>query len=300
LALTYFYDARKANIVGLIEEILIFGTIKGCVYALIATGFTLIFAVAGILNLAHGTFYMLGAYLTYSLFHILGIPLALAIFMAAILVGLLGILLDKVLLRPMRTSHSYVLVLTVAVAFAAQEIILLIYGPRGMNIPNLIKGSVSILGVMVSWHQIMIVIITLVVLLGLWLILTHTKYGIATLAVSMDELGARFVGIETEKVFNFAMFASAFLAALAGAIISPILSMTPTMWDMPLMKAFVVVVVGGIGSLTGTIMAAFFLGWLETFTGFIISPKLTEVVSLGLLTVFLIFRPSGIVGRRLN
>jgi len=153
---------------------------------------------------------------------------------------------------------------------------------------------------MVSWHQIMIVVITLAVLLGLWLVLTRTKYGIATLAVSMDELGARFVGIETEKVFNFAMFASAFLAALAGAIISPILSMTPTMWDMPLMKAFVVVVVGGLGNLTGTILAAFFLGWLETFTGFIISPKLTEVVSLGLLTVFLVFRPSGILGRRLN
>jgi len=132
--------------VGLIEEILIFGSIKGCVYALIATGFTLIFAVAGILNLAHGTFYMLGAYLTYSLFYGLGIPLAPAIFIAAILVGLLGILMDRLLLRPMRSSHSYVLVLTVAVAFAAQEVILLTYGPRGMNIPNLIKGSVSIIG----------------------------------------------------------------------------------------------------------------------------------------------------------
>jgi branched-chain amino acid transport system permease protein len=280
-------------------EILIFGLIKGGIYALIATGFTLIFAVAGILNLAHGTFYMLGAYFTYSLFYHLGIPLAIAIFLAALLVGILGVFLDRFLLRPMRSSHTYVLVLTVAVAFAAQEVILLTYGSRGMNIPNLISGSVNILGVVVSWHQVMIVIISWTVLLGLWLLLTRTKYGIATLAVSMDELGARFVGIKTERIFNFAMFASAFLAAVAGALISPILSMTPSMWNMPLMKAFVVVVVGGIGSLTGTILAAFILGFIETFTSFVISPRLTEVVSLGILTAFLIFRPSGILGRKL-
>ncbi len=280
-------------------EILFFGIIKGSIYALIATGFTLIFAVAGILNLAHGTFYMLGAYFTYSLFYHLGIPLALAIFLAALLVGTLGVLLDRFLLRPMRSSHTYVLVLTVAVAFAAQEVILLTYGHRGMNIPNLISGSVNILGVVVSWHQVMIVIISWTVLLGLWLLLNRTKYGIATLAVSMDELGARFVGIKTERIFNFAMFASAFLAAVAGALISPILSMTPTMWNMPLMKAFVVVVVGGIGSLTGTILAAFILGFIETFTSFVISPRLTEIFSLGILTAFLIFRPSGILGRKL-
>jgi branched-chain amino acid transport system permease protein len=122
---------------------------------------------------------------------------------------------------------------------------------------------------------------------------------VAILAVSMDETGAKFVGIETERIFRLTMFVSAFLAAVAGAIISPILSMTPQMWNMPLMKAFVVVVVGGIGSLTGSILAAFCLGWLETFTGFLISPKLTEVVSLGILSVFLIFRPSGLLGKRL-
>ena len=285
---------------GLIEEIILFGTIKGCIYALIATGFTLIFAVAGILNLAHGTFFMLGAYFTYSLYNSLGIPLLPAILLAALLVGGVGMLLDRLLLKPMRSSHTYVLVLTVAVAFAAQEIILLAYGSQGMNIPNLIEGSVEVIGVVVSWHQLLIVGITALVLLGLWLVLTRTRYGVATLAVSMDEVGARLVGVETEKVFNLSMFGSAFLAAMAGALISPILSMTPTMWNMPLMKAFVVVVVGGIGSLTGTILASFLLGWLETLTGFLISPKLTEVVSLGLLTMFLVFRPSGILGRRLR
>ncbi|MCB2192861.1 MAG: branched-chain amino acid ABC transporter permease [Deltaproteobacteria bacterium] len=284
----------------LIQEIIIFGTIKGCVYALIATGFTLIFAVAGILNLAHGTFYMLGAYFTYTLFYSLGIPLPPAILLAAVLVGALGMLLDRVFLKPMRSSHTYVLVLTVAIAFASQEVILLTYGSQGMNIPNLVSGSVDLMGVVVSWHQLLVVAITAAVLICLWLVLTRTRYGVATLAVSMDEDGARLVGIETEKVFNLSMFASAFLAAVAGALISPVMSMTPEMWNMPLMKAFVVVVVGGIGSLTGSIMAAFFLGWLETFTGFVVSPKLTEVVSLVLLTVFLVFRPSGILGRRLH
>ncbi|MCG2778329.1 MAG: branched-chain amino acid ABC transporter permease [Desulfobacterales bacterium] len=283
----------------MIVDIILFGTIKGCVYALIATGFTLIFAVSGILNLAHGSFYMFGAYLSYVLFNILGIPLLASIFLSAAIVGGLGVLMDIVLLKPMRQSHSYVLVLTVAVAFAAQEIILILFGPQGRNIPSLVKGSTSILGVIVSWHQLLIIVITLCVLVVLWLVLTKTKHGIAALAVSMDELGARFVGVEPENVFRLVMFASAFLAAIAGAIISPILSMTPHMWDMPLMKAFVIVVIGGIGSVTGSIFAAFFLAWIETFTGFIISPNLTEIVSLAMLTAFLIFRPSGIFGRRL-
>lgn len=284
---------------GLLAEIIIFGSIKGCVYALIATGFTLIFAVAGILNLAHGTFYMLGAYCALVLYNIVGIPLLPAIFLAAVIAGGLGVLMDVVLLRPMRQSHAYVLVLTVAVAFAAEEVILLIFGPRGRNIPNLIQGTTSLLGVIVSWHQIMIIVITVCVLLILWLVLTKTKYGIATLAVSMDELGARFVGIEPKQVFKLVMFVSTFLAAIAGAMIAPILSMTPRMWEMPLMKAFTIVVIGGMGSLPGSVLAAFFLGWLETFTGFIISPNLTEIVSLAILTLFLIFRPSGILGRRL-
>jgi len=285
--------------VGQLVEIIIFGSIKGCVYALIAAGFTLIFAVAGILNLAHGTFYMLGAYISLFLFKTVGIPLFPSIFLAAALTGGLGVLMDSVLLRPMRHSHAYVLVLTVAVAFAGEELILLLFGPRGQNIPNLVKGTTSFLGVTVSWHQILIIPITICVLFALWLILTKTKYGIATLSVSMSELGARFVGIEPEQIFKLAMFVSTFLAAVAGAIISPILSMTPRMWEMPLMKAFVIVVIGGMGSLPGSILAAFFLGWLETFTGFIVSPKLTEVFSLAMLTLFLIFRPSGILGRRL-
>ena len=284
---------------GLIEEIIIFGLIKGCIYALIATGFTLIFAVAGILNLSHGTFYMLGAYLTYTLFNTLNLPQVPAILLAAVIVGGLGILLDAVLLRPMRQSHTYVLVLTVAVAFAAQEVILLVYGPQGMNIPNLIEGTTSIWGVTLSWHQVLIIIVTLVILGILWLALTRTKHGLAALSVSMDEDGARFVGVEPERVYKLVMFVSAFLAALAGAIISPVMSMTPHMWDMPLMKAFVVVVMGGLGSVTGSILAAFFLGWTETFIGFVISPNLTGVFSLVILTGFLVFRPSGILGKRL-
>lgn len=273
--------------------------IKGCLYALIATGFTLIFAVAGILNLAHGTFFMLGAYISYTLFNSIHIPLIASILLSALLVGFIGIIMDAVLIRPMRESHTYVLVLTVAVAFAAQEVILMIYGPQGKNIPNLIEGSTRVLGVVISWHQIAIIVITMIVLLLLWLALRKTKYGIAALALSMDETGARFVGIESENIFKLVMFVSAFLAALAGAIIAPILSITPLMWDMPLMKAFVIVVMGGLGSVLGSVLAAFILGWVETFVGFIISPHITGVLSLVILIGFLFFRPSGILGRRI-
>ena len=283
----------------LISEILIFGTIKGCIYALIATGFTLIFAVAGILNLAHGTFFMLGAYISYSLFYSAQLPLLPAILLSAVCVGVLGVMLDAFLIRPMRESHSYVLVLTVAVAFAVQEIILLVYGSQGRNIPNLIEGSTQLFGVTLSWHQIAVIFITLIVLALLLIALKKTKYGVAALALSMDETGARFVGIESERIFRLVMFVSAFLAALAGAIIAPILSITPLMWDMPLMKAFVIVVMGGLGSVLGSVLAAFLLGWVETFVGFLISPNVTGVLSLVILIGFLFFRPSGILGRRI-
>ena len=149
-----------------------------------------------------------------------------------------------------------------------------------------------------SWHQIVIVLITLLILAALWSILTKTKYGLATLSVSMDALGARFVGIETEHVFAFAMFVSTFLAAIAGSLISPMIVMTPYMWDNGLMKAFVVVIIGGMGSLQGTILAAFFIGLVETITGFMVSPKLVDIGSLTIMTCFLLARPSGILGKR--
>jgi len=283
----------------LIGQIIVFGTFKGCMYALIAIGLTLIFAVAGVLNLAHGSFFMLGAYISYSLINSWHIPMVPAILLSAFIVGIIGVLMDIFLIRPMRGSHSYVLVLTMAVAFAVQEITIIICGLQGRNLPHLIEGSTQVLGATVSWHQIAVMVITLIVLVVLWLILTKTKYGVAALAVSMDKTGARFVGVEPEKIFILVMFVSAFIAALAGAIIAPVLSITPTMWDMPLIKAFVVVVIGGLGSVLGSVLAAFLLGWVETFVGFVISPNATGILSLVILIGFLLFRPSGILGRRL-
>jgi branched-chain amino acid transport system permease protein len=292
---------RKENVLESLVEILIFGLIKGCIYALIASGFALIFSVAGIVNLAHGTFYMLGAYFSYYLFTMAGIPLALAIFFSAIAVGVFGFLMDLFLLKPMRNSHSYVLVLTIAVAFAVQELILIICGPQGKNLPNLVSGSVNLFkfDIIVSWHQILVIFITACILIVLWIVLTRTKYGSATLAVSMDEIGAYLVGINSDNIFRLVMFSSAFLAAIAGGIISSMLSIHPNMWEMPLVKAFVIVVIGGLTSVAGSIIAAFALAFLETFVAFAISTNLAEVVSLFILIIFLIFRPSGILGRKI-
>jgi branched-chain amino acid transport system permease protein len=281
-------------------SILVLGTIWGAVYSLIAVGFTLIFGVAGIVNLSHGAFYMLGAYLAYTFMTLLKINVPLSALMAVVVVALVGMAIDYFGIRPLRERHAYVLILTLAFALFFQELMYGIYGPYGKPVQSFVVGEIVLGGVHISYQKLITLFVAAAFVILLWLFIKKTKTGKSISAVAQNKDAAILMGIQYEKAYRMTMGISAGLAAIAGVFISPILEAVPTMWSFPLFKAFAIVIIGGLGSLEGAIIASLLLGYSETLVSFLISANYADMVYLIAIILVLVFRPTGILskGRR--
>jgi branched-chain amino acid transport system permease protein len=279
-------------------EILIQGAVSSAIYALLAVGFTLIFGVARILNLSHGSFYALGAYGTFFLTSI-SVPLIPAALVSIAGVAGFGVLMDRVLVQPMRgRSLLAVLMITLAVALAIEQVLFITFGSEYRNVPALVSTKYTIFGVDVAGQRLLTLVAGVVLIGSLWLFIQHTKLGSAILAISQDPEAAQYMGIPSGRIFAMVMAISAALAATAGILAAPFLTVQPTMWLLPIIKAFAIVVVGGLGSIPGSILAALMLGYAETIVAYLISTSWTEIVSVLATLLMLIFRPAGIFGRR--
>lgn len=286
-------------------DIVILGIVRGSLYALIAVGFVLVFSVGGILNLAHGTFYMLGAYFTYifyaQLFGQTGqTSLVASMLLAVGAVALVAVLIHLVLLRRHIRSEGYVMVMSLAVALFASEVMALRYGVSATVVPTLLSGNVEILGTKVISQQLLLLPVTGAILGGLWVFLRFTRLGRSINATAQNPLGAVLMGVDTGKVLVFVIGVSAALAAVAGALISSVSTVVPYMWVFPLIKAFAIAILGGLGSLPGAIIASFIVGYAEVVTAFLISEQFAEMVSLFVIILVLLFRPAGLMGFRVD
>lgn len=279
-------------------EILIYGAVTSAIYAMLAVGFTLIFGVARVLNLAHGSFYALGAYGTYVLTSIVGLPLWLAALLAIAAVSLFGVIVEKVLIRPLRYSQLGVLMITLAVSLVVEQSLFLIFGSEYRNVPAFIDTKVSIGGVDVAGQRLLTLVVAVVAIGALYLFIQRTRLGSAILAISQDAEAAKYMGIPSDRIFSLVMAISAALAALAGVLAGPFLSVQPSMHLLPIVKAFAIVIVGGLGSIPGSILAALMLGYAETLVAYLISTSWTEIVSVLATLLTLVLRPAGIFGKR--
>jgi branched-chain amino acid transport system permease protein len=279
-------------------EILIYGAVTSAIYAMLAVGFTLIFGVARVLNLAHGSFYALGAYGTYVLTSIVGLPLWLAALLAIAAVSLFGVVVEKVLIRPLRYSQLGVLMITLAVSLVVEQALFLIFGSEYRNVPAFIDTKVSIGGVDVAGQRLLTLVVAVVAIGALYLFIQRTRLGSAILAISQDAEAAKYMGIPSDRIFSLVMAISAALAALAGVLAGPFLSVQPSMHLLPIVKAFAIVIVGGLGSIPGSILAALMLGYAETLVAYLISTSWTEIVSVLATLLTLVLRPAGIFGKR--
>jgi len=279
-------------------EILIHGAVSSAIYAMLAVGFTLIFGVARILNLAHGTFYALGAYGAYFFTSHLKLPLFPAALLAIALVALFGVFVEKVLVRPMRRSQLAVLMITLAVALVVEQALFLTFGSEYRNVPEFVSTKFSIGGVDVGGQRLLALGVSMALIASLWIFIQRTRLGSAILAVSQDPEAANYMGIPSDRIFSIVMALSAALAATAGVLAGPFLTVQPTMWLLPIVKAFAIVIVGGLGSIPGSILAALMLGYAETIVGYTISTSWTEIVSVLATLLMLIFRPAGMFGKR--
>jgi branched-chain amino acid transport system permease protein len=279
-------------------EILIYGAVTSAIYAMLAVGFTLIFGVARILNLAHGSFYALGAYGTYVLTTVVGLPLWTAALITIAFVALFGVVVEKVLIRPQRHSQIGVLMISLAVALVVEQTLFLVFGSEYRNVPSFVDVKVNLGGVDVAGARLLTLAVATVAIGALYAFIQFTRLGSAILAISQDPEAAKYMGIPSDKIFSLVMAISAGLAALAGVMAGPFLSVQPSMHLLPIVKAFAIVVVGGLGSIPGSIAAAFLLGYAETCVSYLVSSSWTEIVSVLATLLMLVFRPAGIFGKR--
>lgn len=279
-------------------EILIFGAVTSAIYAMLAVGFTLIFGVARILNLAHGSFYALGAYGAYVLTSIFKLPLLVAAPLVVLGVALFGMVVERVLIRPMRKSQLAVLMISLAVSLVVEQALFLIFGSEYRNVPSFIDQKYVIGGVDVAGQRLLTLLVAVVSIGGLYLFIQRTRLGSAILAISQDPEAAQYMGIPSDRIFGVVMAMSAGLAALAGIMAGPFLSVQPSMHLLPIVKAFAIVVVGGLGSIPGSIVAALMLGYAETLVAYGISTSWTEIVSVAATLLMLVLRPAGFFGKR--
>jgi len=290
----------------LIEQILIYGAISGAVYALLAVGFTLIFGVAGIVNLAHGSFFMLGAYM-FAVLAPIGLSqlgLLPALILSTISVAVISIIFYKLTIRPVIDQEIAVMVVTVCMALIFQQLMLQIFSAANLPIPSFLEGSVPILGVTVTYTRISALVVSLVLFASLLIFITKSKIGAAMRAVSQDRETAMLMGINTERLYMLTMAISASLAALAGIFIAASTTGVAAswMWLQPLAMSFAIVILGGLGSIKGTLIGGFIIGYAEQTVAITVPEggAIVPVIPFTIMVLVLLLRPKGLFGKRLE
>ncbi len=279
-------------------NILISGLISGSMYALLAIGFSLIFGVARIVNIAHTGFYMMAAYCIFFITGKMGLNPVTAMVAAVLLVTLLGLIVYMLFIKPIREHQAAVLIGTIALAIAMQEVMLLLFSGSFLSVPSLIGGYFVLLGVKVFYQQLLTFIVVLLTLAALWILLMKTRLGLAIRSTAEDREVANLMGMNESRVTMIVMGISVGLAALTGAVVVPLTILSPFMWTDPLVMMMAVVVLGGLGSIKGSFVGAYMMGFAEALVVFLI-PKgafLKGPVALSIMILVLLIRPEGLFG----
>jgi branched-chain amino acid transport system permease protein len=280
---------------GATAEILFGGLFQGSLYAMMAVGLALVWTTIGVFNFSHGVFMMLGAYLAWQFLDI-GLPLPVVLPLAVVAMAGIGWLLQASVVRPLIGRPNIVLVVVITTLAAASLIengVLELWGPRSKQIPPLLDGNTTIGGVGVSLHQIAIIVITPLILAALWLFLNRTRLGLALRAVAQNEDASLLVGLNVTALYGLAFAIAASLAGLAGIFLGGYRFMSPVMGSDPLLKALIVVVFGGISSISGPIFAAYLIGFFEAFSNYYFGLYWTPALLFAVLILILMVRPEG-------
>jgi branched-chain amino acid transport system permease protein len=279
-------------------NIIITGLITGSMLALLAISFSLIFGVARIVNIAHTAFYMVAAYCIFSLTGKFGFNPVMGMMVAVVVVTVFGLLAYKFLIDPIREHEAAVLIATIALAMIFQEAVMLIYTGDYRTVSALIEGYFIVTGVKVFYQQMLTFGVVLVVLGILWVLLMKTKLGLAIRSTAEDREVANLMGMNDSRLAMITMGISVALAGFTGAVIAPLTVLSPYMWMEPLIMMMAVVVLGGLGSIKGSFVAAYILGFTEALVVFMI-PKgafLKGSVALTIMILVLLLRPEGLFG----
>ena len=271
--------------------------VLGSIYAMVAVGLALAFGVMQMANFAHGELFMAGAYVVYVLYSLAGLPFVVAVIAAFPIVAMLGVLFERAIFRPTRGNVLAGFMATAGAGFIMQVLVGQQWGVGLMrSVPVPYKGSAEILGAAVSWQRLAIIPATLIMVGGLWLFLKKFKAGKALRACAQDTEAAVLQGISINKMTRLAMFLSGGFAGVGGALMAPIIPVTPYMGHVYAVTAFIVVIVGGMASIEGAVLAAFILGFIHTFVSTLYDSVTATMVGVLFMAVVLIVKPTGLLG----
>jgi len=295
---------------------LIEGSVLAAVLTLTAVGLSLVFGVMRVVNVAHGEFYMLGAVLAYVIASMIGgapaISFIAAILIAPLLVGSLAALADVVILKRINYDPENTIVATIGILYIIQQITLVTFGPDARPVEAPFNQRFSIpwfefkdggwemywpWGLGTTSYKLFVIFAAIAIMIALWMFISRTKAGLIMRATQLDRDMAQSFGMPVDRVNALVFGAGAALAALGAVLIVPIQQAHYQMGEEPLLLAFIVVIIGGLGSLPGTIVAAIFIGLSDGIISIFFSPTLAKILSTLLVAFVLIFRPQGLFGK---
>lgn len=278
-------------------QILIQGLLLSGLYALLAMGFTLIFSVGRVLNLAYGSYLLIGGYVYFQFSQVMGLPKLAGVALAALMGVVMGIAKFRLIVKPLKGEHVPVEISLLILAVVLQAAVVLVFGDSSKILLPIIPGVKWLAGTAIPYSNLFAAVASWLILIGLYVFVRTTHTGRAMQAVSMDPKGAAISGIDSDRINMITWAISGALGAVAGVFFASYTQLYPGMWVGPLIIAVAVVIVGGIGSIIGTLIVAHIVGFMEVIVSAWIAPELRGVFTMLLIIVVLVARPRGLFGR---
>jgi len=283
----------------ILSELIFQGLVRGAMYALMGIGLSLIFGILGVVNFAHGEFFMLGTYAMYFVAAVLGLPFLAGVAAAAIVLFVVGVLVERALIEPLRqrAGRDWLLdsfVLTIGLMVILQNLALLGFGSRRRGITTMVEGSVVFGDVTITYERLAILALAVVIVGLLAAYITFTNTGKAIRATAQHPEAAQTLGIDINRIYTVAFGIGAALAGAAGALLISIFPAFPTVGYQPVLKSFAVVILGGLGNIPGAIAGGFLLGIVEAYAIFFMSAGWQSVITPLIIILVLVFRPQGL------
>jgi branched-chain amino acid transport system permease protein len=274
------------------------GLVQSCIYMTMAFGMVLVFSILGILNWTHGQFYMLGAFAVYYAITAAGIPFPLSLLVSGVIVGALGMLVEKYVIERLNApgyGMLYVTAATLALIFFFEGAAGMAFGLMDKGLSTVLPGVLDLGSFSISYQKIAVIAFTLVIMIAMYIVLNRTRVGLAIRAAAQEPVAASLYGISVKRVSLIVMGIGCGLAAMAGGIMAPVYTVSPFMGRIPMIFSLLAIIIGGLGSLTGAIVGGIILGFLNSVIAYYVS-YLSEFVLFMLVVIILLVRPQGLFG----
>jgi len=281
----------------LLAQGLAIGVLTGILYVLVALGLTLIYGILHIVNFAHGEIYMLGAMAVLYLHVVAGLPLVPTLAVIVVLALLLGLAIERGIFRVLRGQWLQLVVASVGISLVIQSVGWIAFGIQEKSVPSYLPGIVDLFGIRLPRERLLAAGVAVVLVAALYWLVYRTRVGLAMRAIEEDEETARMLGVNANRVASLSVALGFVLAAVAGAFVAPVYSLNPGMGLEPILMSFLIIIVGGLGSITGTVLAGLLVGVIQSVGAILFGSEAAYGLVFVVMIAVLVARPAGLLGR---